>query len=146
MRFCISGCWGLGALSQFAPVLGTLRADGRWNHLPSAHLPGVLGVAVLVFPEGGSQGQPPTTSSGQMGSGSQELPKLHPVGAGPLPLAFLCPGCTLPTVCPRYAPHGWAEFSTEWKPLPHPSPSTRPSAPAGSQLGENNIFPNLICM
>lgn len=108
---------------------------------PQLTFPVFSGVAVLVFPEDGSQGQPPTTFSGQMGSGSQELPKLHPVGAGPLPVAFLCSGYTHPPSGPRYIPHGRAEFSTEWKPLPHPSPPSPAFSTCWLPAGREQYFP-----
>lgn len=100
----------------------------------------------LFFLRVAHKANPPPPSQVRWAQAARNCQNFILWGQGPLPLAFLCSGCTLPTLRPRYTPHGRAEFSTEWKPLPHPSPSTRPSAPAGSQLGENNIFPNIICM
>lgn len=31
--FSVTGCWDLGTIFQFEPVLGKLQADNRWNCL-----------------------------------------------------------------------------------------------------------------
>lgn len=142
LQFSITGRWDLGTISQFEPVLGKFQADGRWSHLPSAHLPsGSLVSLWLFFLIAVRKAILLAFFAGQMGSGGPELPKRHPVGTRPLPLVFLCSGCTSPPPLPCRA-----EFSTEWEPLPHPSHRPQPSALAGSQLGENNIFLNTICV
>lgn len=99
--FSITGCWDLGAISQYEPELGPSAPSSPSKCslvLPRLFFLIVVHKAIL-----------PATFSGQMGSGSRELPKLHPVGAGPLPLAFLSSGCTPPTPTPP-------ALSTHWLP------------------------------
>lgn len=45
----ITGWWDLGTISQFEPVPGKFQADGRCNHLPSAHLPSGSLVSLWLF-------------------------------------------------------------------------------------------------
>lgn len=101
----------------------------------------VFGFTVVVFPAV-HKAILPATFSGHRGSGGQELPELHPVGAGPLPLFSLCSGSPPSTPPPPCTPHRAELSPAEWEPLPQPS---LPPAPAfGTRwllAGKGQYFP-----
>lgn len=130
-------------ISVHFPVCGRAgQAPSRWEVEPSAlSSPSqcALVLLCLFFLRAVHKAIPLPTFLGQMGSGSQERTKLHPVGAGSLPLAFLCSGRTPP---PPDTPHTVGLSSVQsGNSFPSPLPTHRAFSTCRLPAGREQYFP-----
>lgn len=121
LHFPITGCWDLGTISQFEPVVGKLPADGRWSHLPSAHLPGGSLVSLWLFFLTAVHKASLCHLHRSHGIRPAPAAQVSSCGGKASALAFPCSGCTSPP------PHCPAELSSVQSESPLHTPPTHPS-------------------